>query len=63
MRSTPLLTEASTTAAPTRRLDRYVAHVGFADGTTADMDLSYLLDYGGMFEPLRDPAFDCRAFA
>jgi Protein of unknown function (DUF2442) len=47
MRSTPQLIEA-------RPLDRYTVHVRFEDGTTADVDLSYLLDYGGVFEPLRD---------
>ena len=30
-------------------------HVRFEDSTSADVDLSYLLDYGGIFEPLRDP--------
>ncbi|HEV3319931.1 MAG TPA: DUF2442 domain-containing protein [Solirubrobacteraceae bacterium] len=53
MRSTPLLTEA-------RPLDGYVVHVRVEDGTTADVDLSYLLDYGGVFEPLRDPAYFAR---
>lgn len=47
MRSTPLLVEATPS-------DGYVVHVGFEDGLTADVDLSYLLDYGGVFEPLRD---------
>jgi hypothetical protein len=46
MRSTPLLTEAAA-------LDGHAAHVRFADGTMADVDLGYLLDYGGVFEPLR----------
>jgi Protein of unknown function (DUF2442) len=32
----------------------YVVNVRFEDGLTADVDLSYLLDYGGVFEPLRD---------
>ncbi len=50
MRSTPLLTEA-------QPLHGYVVHVRFEDGTTANVDLSYLLDYGGVFEPLRDPAY------
>lgn len=50
MRITPLLIEA-------RPLDGYAVHVRFEDGTTADVDLSYLLDYGGVFEPLRDPAY------
>jgi hypothetical protein len=53
MRSTPLLTEALP-------LDGYVVHVRFEDGTTADVDLSYLLDYGGVFEPLRDPTYFAR---
>lgn len=29
-------------------------HVHFEDGLAADVDLAYLLDYGGVFEPLRD---------
>lgn len=47
MRSTPLLIEATPASG-------YVVHVRFEDGLTADVDLSYLLDYGGVFEPLRD---------
>jgi hypothetical protein len=47
MRSTPLLIEA-------KPLDGYTVHVRFEDGTVADVDLSYLLEYGGVFEPLRD---------
>jgi hypothetical protein len=50
MRSTPRLAEATP-------LDGYIVHVRFEDGTTADVDLSYLLDYGGVFEPLRDPTY------
>lgn len=50
MRSTPLLIEA-------QALGGYVVHVKFEDGTAADVDLSHLLDYGGVFEPLRDPAY------
>jgi hypothetical protein len=50
MRSTPLLTEA-------HPLDGYVARVRFEDGTSSDVDLSYLLDLGGVFEPLRDPSY------
>lgn len=53
MRSTPMLTEA-------RMLDGYKVNVRFEDGTTADVDLSYLLDYGGVFEPLHDPAYFAR---
>jgi Protein of unknown function (DUF2442) len=53
MRSTPLLIEAVS-------LDEHEVHVRFADGTTADVDLGYLLDYGGVFEPLRDPAYFAR---
>jgi Protein of unknown function (DUF2442) len=37
--------------------DGYTVHVRFEDGTSADVDLSYLLDYGGVFAPLRGPAY------
>jgi hypothetical protein len=37
--------------------DGYVVHLRFADGLAADVDLSYLLEFGGVFEPLRDPDF------
>ena len=47
MRSTPLLIDATVGG------DRRV-RVSFEDGLTAEVDLSYLLDYGGVFEPLRD---------
>ncbi len=47
MRSTPLLVEATPG-------DGCTVHVRFEDGTAADVDLSYLLDHGGVFEPLRD---------
>lgn len=47
MRSTPLLLDA-------RPSHDYTVHVRFEDGLTADVDLSYLLDYGGIFESLRD---------
>lgn len=47
MRSTPLLIEATPS-------DGYAVHVRFEDGLAADVDLSYLLDYGGVFEPLRN---------
>ena len=50
MRSTPLLMEA-------KPLEGYTVQVRFEDGTAADVDLSYLLDYGGVFEPLRDLDF------
>ena len=50
MRSTPLLIEATP-------LDGYTVHVRFEDRTAADVDLSYLLDHGGVFEPLRDVRF------
>src|SRR5919201_7040893 len=49
-RSTPLLIDA-------KPLDGYKVQVRFEDGTAADVDLSYLLDYGGVFEPLRDLDF------
>jgi Protein of unknown function (DUF2442) len=35
----------------------YSVHVRFEDSTSADVDLSYLLDYGGIFEPLRDQGY------
>ena len=35
----------------------HIVHVHFEDGLTADVDLSYLLDFGGIFEPLRDPDY------
>lgn len=35
-------------------LDGHVVHLQFEDGLAADVDLSYLLDFGGVFEPLRD---------
>ena len=38
-------------------LDGYRVHLRFADGLAADVDLSYLCKYGGVFEPLRDPEF------
>jgi hypothetical protein len=50
MRSTPLLIEATPVGG-------YAVHVRFEDSTSADVDLSYLLDYGGIFEPLRDPEY------
>ena len=50
MRSTPLLIEATA-------LDGYVVSVHFEDGTSADVDLSYLSEYGGVFEPLKDPDY------
>jgi Protein of unknown function (DUF2442) len=50
MRSTPRLTDA-------KPLGGYVVHVEFEDGTIADVDLSYLLAYGGVFAPLRDRSY------
>jgi hypothetical protein len=50
MRSTPLLIDA-------KPLEGYVVRVRFEDGVNADVDLSYLLDHGGVFEPLRDVEF------
>jgi len=40
-----------------RSLDGHAVHVRFEDGTTANVDLSYVVDYGGVFEPLRDSAY------
>ncbi len=48
MRSTPLLLEATP-------LGGHSVRVRFEDGTQARVDLSYLLEFGGVFEPLRDP--------
>jgi hypothetical protein len=50
MRSTPLLVEAEPR-------DGYIVSVTFEDGTAADVDLGYLVEYGGVFEPLKDPAY------
>ena len=47
MRSTPLLIEAMPS-------EGYRVNVRFEDGLAAEVDLSYLLDYGGVFEPLQD---------
>lgn len=53
MRSTPLLIEATP-------VQDYTVRVRFEDGLAANVDLSYLLDYGGVFEPLRDREYFCR---
>lgn len=50
MRSTPLLVEVTPA-------DGHTVHVRFEDGLEAEVDLSYLLDYGGVFEPLRDVGY------
>lgn len=47
MRSTPLLIDATPA-------NGYTVNVRFEDGLAANVDLSYLLDYDGVFEPLRD---------
>lgn len=38
-------------------LDGYKVHLEFADGLAADVDLSYLVGCGEVFEPLRDVTF------
>ncbi len=38
-------------------LDRYRVHLCFRDGLAADVDLSYLIGRGPVFEPLRDPEY------
>lgn len=38
-------------------LDGYEVHLRFADGLAADVDLSYLVGIGPIFEPLRDIDF------
>ncbi len=50
MRGTPMLLEAEP-------VDGFCVRVRFEDGTAADIDLSYLLEYGGVFGPLRDPDY------
>ena len=50
MRSTPLLVDATP-------VGDCMVHVCFEDGLTADVDLSYLCDYGGVFMPLADPDY------
>jgi len=50
MRSTPRLVEAEP-------LYGHTVRVRFEDGTAADVDLSYLLEHGGVFESLREPEF------
>jgi Protein of unknown function (DUF2442) len=40
-----------------KALSGYEVYLRFADGLAADVDLSYLLDFGGVFEPLRDVEF------
>jgi hypothetical protein len=50
MRSTPLLTDAVPG-------DDYIVHVRFEDGIAAAVDLGYLPDFGGVFEPLRDKSY------
>lgn len=53
MRTTPQLLEATPSG-------DFGVRVRFEDGTEATVDLAYLSDYGGVFEPLRDPAFFAR---
>lgn len=50
MRGTPVLVAATP-------LDGYTVHVRFEDGLEADVDLTYLVEYGPVFEPLRDPTY------
>ena len=50
MRRTPVPIEATP-------LGGYAVRVRFEDGTAADVGLGYLVDYGGVFAPLRDPAY------
>lgn len=37
-----------------RPAEDHAVHVRFEDGTVANVDLSYLLEYGPVFEPLHD---------
>ncbi|HKA66336.1 MAG TPA: DUF2442 domain-containing protein [Solirubrobacterales bacterium] len=43
-------------------LDGYEVRLRFADGLAADVDLSYLLEFGGVFELLRDIEYFRRLF-
>lgn len=47
MESTPLLLDAEP-------LQGYLVRVRFADGVEGEVDLSYLREYGGVFEPIKD---------
>ena len=38
-------------------LEGYSVHLRFEDGLAAEVDLSYLLEFGGVFEPLKDIDF------
>lgn len=38
-------------------LDGYEVHLKFEDGLAADVNLSYLIEFGGVFEPLHDIGF------
>lgn len=40
-----------------RPLDNYRLHLRFEDGTEGTVDLAHTLHFGGVFEPLKDPAF------
>ena len=39
-----------------RPLSPYVLHLRFEDGIEADIDLSSLIDFRGVFAPLQDPS-------
>lgn len=38
-------------------LNGYTVRLHFRDGTVGEVDLSYLLDYGPVFQPLHDRAY------
>ena len=38
----------------------FTVDVRFEDGLAANVDLSYLLDYGGVFEPLKEVEYFCQ---
>jgi Protein of unknown function (DUF2442) len=50
MRVTPRLLEAKPT-------EDWRMWVRFEDGLAAEVDLSYVLDYGGVFRPVHDPDY------
>lgn len=42
--------------------DDFRLHVAFSDGLAGDVDVTPLLQAGGVFEPLRDPDFFAQAY-
>lgn len=51
--SEPMLSDI----AEVRYLDAYRVFLRFADGRSGELDLQPMLDFTGVFAPLRDPAY------